>query len=478
MAKRSKISVFFTVCLLAAIGFGGYLLFEDRDNPQIVLSHSGETVSPTLPITLTVTDQSSPLKRITVVVRFKENAITIVNSEFNTGNKQEVLTFTLSEAGLKHNDTFDLEITAVDASFGGFGFGNRQMLIMPMRFDAMPPRMSIKSSVPYVHRGGTSCVVYSINKDVAQTGIVIGGMFFPAFRQETGDFLCFFAFPYAMTVKEFTPNLVAVDVAGNSQSLNLPVTAINRQFKTDTINISQGFLDSKAIEFESMAPGAMTDIERFLLVNGEKRRQNALTLLEIGKDTAGVMLWKGAFMRLPRAASRAGFADHRTYLWQGEKVDEQTHLGFDLASLKQSPVPAANAGKVVFTGYLGIYGNMVVIDHGLGLQSLYSHMSEISVENGANVAKGDIIGKTGATGMAGGDHLHFGILVSGLEVTPLEWLDDHWIKDNIIDRIKDAGGIAPEFSVSPTPPPAAPTPKAQKTKTKPQQKQQQKQPKR
>ena len=79
---------------------------------------------------------------------------------------------------------------------------------------------------------------------------------------------------------------------------------------------------------------------------------------------------------------------------------------------------------------------------------------------GDEVSKGQIIGNTGATGMAGGDHLHFGILISGLEVTPLEWLDDHWIKDNVIDRINAAGSTAPEFSVtSPSPDegkPAAP----------------------
>ena len=456
MAKRSRFSFFFLLCILVGLGFGGYLLFNDRDNPEIALSHNSESVSPTLPLTLTVTDPSSPVKSVSVAVRFQENVVPVSAAEFNGGGKRQQITFTLAEAGLKHNDTFDLEITAVDDSFGGFGFGNKQRVILPMRLDATPPRLSVKTSMPYVRRGGTGCIVYSANKEVSQTGVMVEDLFFPAFRQETGDFLCFFAFPYTMESNDFKPRLVALDAAGNHQDVSLPVSAINRQFKTDTIAISQGFLDAKAAEFESMVPGQMTDIERFLLVNGEVRRHNALTLLEIGKHTAGEILWKGAFLRLPRAASRAGFADHRTYLWQGEKVDEQTHLGFDLASVKQAPVPAANDGVVVFSGYLGIYGYLVVIDHGLGLQSLYSHLSEIGVENGATVAKGDIIGKTGATGMAGGDHLHFGVLVSGLEVTPLEWLDNHWIKDNIIDRIKDAGGAAPEFSVPADPPPAKP----------------------
>jgi murein DD-endopeptidase MepM/ murein hydrolase activator NlpD len=358
---------------------------------------------------------------------------------------------------LKNGETFDLEITATDDSFGGFGFGNKKTDIFPLRVDSNPPRLSVKSSVPYVRRGGAACVVYALSKEVQQTGVKVNDLFFPAFRQENGDYLCFFAFPYSFETRDFSPQLVALDSAGNMQVNALPVVSINRQFKTDTITVTPGFLDAKAAEFETVFPGALTNIERFLKINGLVRKQNATTLMEIGKKTEYRALWSGAFLRLPRASSRAGFADHRTYLWEGQKVDEQTHLGFDLASLKQSPVPAANHGVVAYCGYLGIYGNLVVIDHGLGLQSLYSHLSEISVQNGQNRQQGQTLGKTGATGMAGGDHLHFGILISGLEVTPLEWLDDHWIKDNIVDRIKDAGGSPPAFETPASPPPASRT---------------------
>lgn len=431
------------------------MLFQDMDAPVIALSHTAENVSPDLPITATITDATSPVKRVAVVVRYHENEVPVVSQVFTDGSREQKVTFTLAGVGLKNGDTFDLEITAVDASFGGFGFGNKNKIITPMRLDTTPARISIKSSTPYVRRGGSACVVYSLSKDVQQTGVKVNDSFFPGFRQENGDYLCFFAFPYNMDGKDFNPQLVALDRAGNLRISDLPVTRMNRQFKQDTIVISQGFLDEKAAEFEAMAPGHMSDIERFLKINGQIRRENALALLEIGKNTVPEILWKGAFLRLPRAAPRAGFADHRTYLWENQKVDEQTHLGFDLASLKQSPVPAANSGNVAYAGYLGIYGNLVVIDHGLGLQSLYSHLSEINVEAGQQVNKGDIIGKTGASGMAGGDHLHFGILLSGLEVTPLEWLDDHWIKDNVVDRIQATGISLSEFKVSaPEEPPA------------------------
>jgi len=443
----AKFSVSLAIVLVIALAGVAFLLFEDTDAPVVTLSHTFDTVSPNLPITATIIDTASPIKRVEVVARYQENKIPVVAQTFTGNNRQQKITFTLANTGLKNDDTFDLEITAVDASFGGFGFGNKSKLITPMRLDTTPPRISIKSSTPSVRKGGSSVVVYSISKEVQQTGVKVNDYFFPAFRQDNGDYLCFFAFPYNLDNKDFNPLLVTLDKAGNLIIPDLPVNRIHRQFKHDTITISQDFLDAKAAEFEVMAPGHMSDIERFLKINRQTRRENALALLEIGKETAPNILWKGSFLRLPRSAPRASFADHRTYLWEGKVIDEQTHLGFDLASVRLAPVPAANSGTVVFADYLGIYGNVVVIDHGLGLQSLYSHLNEIGVQVGRQVNKGDIIGKTGTTGMAGGDHLHFGILLSGLEVTPLEWLDSRWIKDNVIDRVQAAGIPLPEFKV-------------------------------
>jgi murein DD-endopeptidase MepM/ murein hydrolase activator NlpD len=132
----------------------------------------------------------------------------------------------------------------------------------------------------------------------------------------------------------------------------------------------------------------------------------------------------------------ASFAEERTYWNNGKEMDRQVHLGVDLASLAQSPVPAANSGRVVFAGPLGIYGNTVMIDHGCGLFSMYSHLSRIEIEVKKEVKKGETLGRTGFTGLAGGDHLHFSMLVDGVFVNPIEWWDEHWIKDNIEKKMK------------------------------------------
>jgi len=131
----------------------------------------------------------------------------------------------------------------------------------------------------------------------------------------------------------------------------------------------------------------------------------------------------------------ARFGDKRDYYYKGKKIDEQVHMGVDLASLANSDVPAANNGRVIFADRLGIYGLTVVLDHGQGLASIYSHLSNIGVQIDQDVTKGEIIGSTGQTGLAGGDHLHFGVMVSGLFVNPIEWWDNHWIQDNIMKKL-------------------------------------------
>ena len=129
------------------------------------------------------------------------------------------------------------------------------------------------------------------------------------------------------------------------------------------------------------------------------------------------------------------FADRRTYMYQGKPVDHQDHLGFDLASVQHAPVPAANRGVVVLAHFHGIFGNAVVLDHGHGLMSLYAHLSVISVQEGQTVDRGAILGQSGATGLAGGDHLHYTTLLQGLPVNPVEWWDPHWIHDRLKEKL-------------------------------------------
>jgi len=150
-------------------------------------------------------------------------------------------------------------------------------------------------------------------------------------------------------------------------------------------------------------------------------------------------LWDGPFVQLGNSKVEAAFADHRTYIYKGKEVDHQVHLGFDLAVTSRVPIVAANAGTVLNASWLGIYGNCVIIDHGMGVQSLYGHLSSFEVNVGDKVMRGQTIGRSGMTGMAGGDHLHFTMLVNGRMVNPVEWWDKHWIEDRVMRKLAEAG---------------------------------------
>ncbi len=206
---------------------------------------------------------------------------------------------------------------------------------------------------------------------------------------------------------------IAVDQSGNEGSSTFSIRFKPAKEKKDRINISDGFLNKKIPEFQEIYPELTgTNLKKYLFVNNTVRIRNAEKIAALSSNTVSEQLWRDRFLRMP-GAGRAGFADQRTYYYQGEPIDHQTHLGMDIASTARVTVEAANKGKVIFADYLGIYGNMVMLDHGQGLTSLYSHLSRIAVESGQLVEKGEIIGNSGTTGMAGGDHLHFSMLVHG-----------------------------------------------------------------
>ena len=305
-------------------------------------------------------------------------------------------------------------------------------------FDNTPPVVAVLSTAHNIIRGGAGLVVYTVSKEVEKTGVVFADRFVPGYRQTGGFYVCLFPYPYNLEPDRFIPRVIAIDRAGNERMAGINYHLLAKAFSTDRINLSDSVLEKIAAEFKNRFPQAKTPLEIFLKANGELREQNRKTLVELARQTSPVPLWEGNFLRMPNTAPLGGFAQTRTYVYQGQKVDQQTHLGFDLASVIHAPVPAANRGKVVFADDLGIYGQCVVIDHGLGLQTLYGHLSRLAVKAGDAVEKGQAIGNTGATGMAVGDHLHFGVLVSGQEVSPIEWWDPSWLKNNITDKLESA----------------------------------------
>ncbi len=306
---------------------------------------------------------------------------------------------------------------------------------IPVRLD--PPSLAVTSSQVNVTQGGSGVVRYRVGESAVVHGVEAGGYFFPgAPLPETSpqEQFSLFGAPYDAADASGIA-LVARDELGNESRRSFIDTYEATTLRTDTIRLSDTFMERVVPQILAETPELQareTLLDSYLLINRDLRRTNTAFLAELAATSASEPLWRGAFRQQPGTRSMASFADRRTYLYEGEDVDQQDHLGFDLASVRRAPVPAANAGVVVLAEYFGIYGNTVIVDHGLGLLSLYAHLSGIEVAKGEAVASGQVLGRSGQTGLAGGDHLHFSMILRGQQVNPLEWWDPEWIRNRVV----------------------------------------------
>jgi len=316
------------------------------------------------------------------------------------------------------------------------------------------PRVSVISSHHYINLGGTEMVVYRVTPDDVESGVVVGDVEYPGYPasgalvegvqiKDPAIRVGFFSLLYDQDVN--TPMRVyARDPAGNTARADFDHRTFPKPFKKSRITLESKLLERVVpaiLEGTTEVRPEGDTLAKFLVINGELRRKNAEKIAGFAKETSPEMLWRGVvFHPFTNSAVESAFADQRTYIHEGKEVDRQVHLGFDLASIAGSPIVAANRGKVLFADELGIYGNCVIVDHGMGVQSLYAHLSSIEVKPGQEIEKEQTLGRSGMTGLAGGDHLHFTMLVNGRMVNPVEWWDSHWIEDRILRKLRAAGG--------------------------------------
>jgi hypothetical protein len=313
--------------------------------------------------------------------------------------------------------------------------GNTSVASVPLTIDTKPPRASLLTGLTYVRKGGSELAIYTVEEGVERSGVAVGDRFFPGYvdSRDRSRRLAFYAIP-TDAPDDAKPVLVASDRAGNETRVALVANVMPRAFPVDTIALSDSFMASKVGELLGSHEG--TALDGYLKINREMRKENDATLAEITSTSSPDRVWTGAFVQMPNAHAGAKFAERRSYVYNGDVVDQQTHMGYDFASTSHADIPAANDGVVVFAGPLGIYGNTVIVDHGLGLFSLYGHLSEIAAQKGQPVAKSESLGKSGTTGLAGGDHLHFAMLLAGNFVDPLEWFDPKWIAEHIEGKLE------------------------------------------
>lgn len=301
-----------------------------------------------------------------------------------------------------------------------------------------PPAVSADGAQHYINQGGSELVTFNVSGSWTEAGVRVGKYTFRSFPMPgkdagSGERFSLFAFPWDLPA-DTVPVVYARNGAGTEATARFWFKVFPKSFRKRELNLDDAFLNKVATELGANGQGSTLD--KFLRVNGEMRRQNNKQLADLRLKTEEKMLWTGPFYRLGKVESF--FADERSYVYQGKKVDQQMHLGFDLSDVQASPVKAANSGRVIHAGPLGIYGNCIVVDHGYGLQSIYGHLRQIDVKPGDMVQKEGVMGRSGSTGLAGGDHLHFSMQVDGVQVQPIEWWDEHWIKDRILSKLPAA----------------------------------------
>ncbi len=446
--KLGKVFLFFMLLLL--ISGGGYsyiVIFEDKE-PDIKLINPPKYIGDLTDISFLITDERSGIRSVQATIEQKDKEKLLYNKEFDriglTGQMgplkhQRTTTFDSKRAKFTEGDA-TIRITVRDYSLRGFFKGNTAILEHTVSIDTQPPKINLLHSERYISPGGSGIVIYRLKGDSSQHGVFIGKDFHPGFP--TGDgrndvFIVYFALPYDAN-KIDNARIFAQDEAGNETSVPFAPVLKKKAKKFDKINIGDNFLSSKIPEFEQYYPEMKGDnLNKYIFTNNEIRTRNNTKIFDLCQNPQSQRLWEGAFTRMA-GASKAGFADHRSYYYKGQQIDKQVHLGMDIASIQRAEIKAANKGKVTYAEYLGIYGNTVILDHGQGVFSLYSHMSQIMVTSGELLEQGMTLGLSGTSGMAGGDHLHFSMLVNGIFVTPKEWWDPNWIEVTIDGPIVDS----------------------------------------
>ena len=434
---KGKLILLLILIAAAAGGFFYYKGVIDFDPPQIKFEKKPKYLGSGTEINFAVIDKKPGISSVKVyLVQNNKNLEVLEDIDFPEGltDKSYDLKIDARKYGISQGKV-KLVFVVEDSSI----LKNKKTYSYDLEVDLTPPSLSILSSPAGIMNGGTGFVFYRTSSDVVKTGVKVGNLEFKCFNNIIDNpniYGCAFPYPYYWNRKKSIV-VFAIDKAGNKTSHALMYYFKKVKYRRSIINITDEFIETKVRPLSDKNIADPVELFRYVNVQIRKRNEDL-----IHKVTSNVSihepLFRTNFLQLRNSKVLGGFADYRKYRYKGRiiKGADAYHKGLDMASIKNAPVQAAEDGQVVFTGFLGIYGNSVIIEHGMGVFTLYSHLAEIHVNKGDEVTRGTEIGLTDTTGLAVGDHLHFGVLVQGLEVHPIEWLDKNWIKTRFLEPYK------------------------------------------
>jgi len=456
MAKKSSGNIankIFSLILLIGIGAGGWYVFSSPEFERVAPKIESEKSifwNRKDPLKIKVSDNIS-LNSYEVTLSDGAKSVVIDQGFFDPGTKEQILQVKYPKGKILDHKAkkYKLSIVVTDKSMWNMMAGNRAGKTIDVTVDYKRPNVNILANSRMINQGGSALVVFQAEDENMDELYVLANKhkFKPQPYKKEGYYAVLVAWPF--TDKGFDAKIVATDLARNRRELHIPFYHRNPKYRTSYIRATDKFIDGKITDLASSEPehAEITDkLKKLKAINEKKKKKNEALIHKLSRHVSDDMLesWKiKRFYPLKNGKKVASFGDHR-YYYYGTKdniVSESYHVGYDLASNSMADIKASNPGKVVFADDNGIYGNMPLIDHGLGLYTLYGHCSQLFVNEGDEVHRGEVIAKTGMTGLALGDHLHFGILVQGIEVRPVEWFDKSWITKFIDNVFKKADKI-------------------------------------
>jgi len=259
-----------------------------------------------------------------------------------------------------------------------------------------PPATGVTLGPPQVPQGGAT-VVQVVGASAAAAVADFAGRQYPLLASE-GAFWGVLGVPGNHPPGEY-PVLVTL-VTADGRTL--------RQIQASLIVTAAGF----PVEYVQLDPAVAALLDPAIVLEEIDRRAAIYAAFTPER------LWSGPFLLPVQGPITGVYGAGRSY--NGGPVTDY-HRGTDITAEEGTPVMAANTGRVAFVGDLSVRGRSVILDHGDGVFSAYHHLSEAAVVQGQLVNKGDLVGMVGQTGLAEGPHLHWEIVVRGVEVDALLW---------------------------------------------------------
>lgn len=425
---------------------------------QIVRAPRGIGLTP-VRFEIEIQDENSGLDE--VVVR------TIQRDDWNELKRQSLsgeaetrlsLQFNADQSGLDEGEVV-LQIKAFDRSI----WSNGAERSIPLRVDFREPSIEVISTQHNARVGGSQLIIYRASDEaLGLSGVKVGrntflgfkaSLFDPEFR-DSGVFAALYAIPVGIKdVDSLRIRAFAEDEVGNAVSTSFYHKVFPRRIRPRRVRVSETFLrtgltslirniedefDLPEVEFRTTPASPTRFIEAFTLANGRLRELSEARLSTVMNEPRFKRFWDASFLT-PGGTVRYGFGEGLTYFFGEKVIGQDVNDGYTyLPRAGNRNVYAAASGVVTYAESLGVYGTVVVLDHGLGVFTVYAHLGSTSAVRGEVIEAGEKVGTYGTSGLAENEQVHFQVNVQGTPVDPAEFLSETWFQEHITFKLNDA----------------------------------------